>query len=304
MTSSNSAFRSADRSFTTAFSSSCRRSCSGGRSRRSARSVDQSRIRSELASCQRTGHRALPAVAERLWAQWRLCRSRDERESVIEHVPPPRRADCPLEQPHHPPRQLRTRRQLDLRSTNGARADELPDERVLFVVVTPTLALGGQAVGCRRSSFPILASGAYNELQAGYTSLVSGFRPTVRQPLILVTVPGTSGAPVVLQSGTHEIATGQRNETWTAELTDNLSISVGAHRVDVSASRRSCSTCTPFSCAAAYGIWEFASLDSLRAGTASRYRVTRDTGSVTAASGAYHAALSWAMSGKRRPACH
>ena len=32
-----------------------------------------------------------------------------------------------------------------------------------------------------------------------------------------------------------------------------------------------------------YGVWEFASLDSLQAGIASRYRVTRDTGSVTAA---------------------
>src|SRR5207302_8746084 len=39
----------------------------------------------------------------------------------------------------------------------------------------------------------------------------------------------------------------------------------------------------------AYGIWEFSSLDSLQSGTAARYRITRDTGSVTASSGAYHA---------------
>ena len=132
------------------------------------------------------------------------------------------------------------------------------------------------------------ARGAYNELQAGYTGLVSGFRPTVRQPLILVTVPGTSGAPVVLQSGTHEIATGQRNETWTAELTDNLSISAGAHRVTFGFSAQLFDL-HAFQLRGAYGIWEFASLDSLQAGTASRYRVTRDTGSVTAAHGAYHA---------------
>ena len=132
------------------------------------------------------------------------------------------------------------------------------------------------------------ASGAYNELQAGYTSLVSGFRPTVRQPLILVTVPGTSGAPVVLQSGTHEIATGQRNETWTAELTDNLSISAGPHRVTVGFSAQLFDL-QAFQLRGAYGIWEFGSLDSLQAGSASRYRITRDTGSVTAAHGAYHA---------------
>jgi hypothetical protein len=132
------------------------------------------------------------------------------------------------------------------------------------------------------------ASGAYNELQAGYTGIVSGFRPTVRQPLILVTVPGTSGAPVVLQSGTHEIATGQRNASWTAELTDNLSISAGAHRVTVGFSAQLFDL-QAFQLRGSYGIWEFGSLDSLRAGAASRYRVTRDTGSVTAASGAYHA---------------
>ena len=132
------------------------------------------------------------------------------------------------------------------------------------------------------------ASGAYNELQAGYTHLVSGFRPTVRQPLILVTVPGTSGAPVVLQSGTHEIATGQRNENWTAELTDNLSISAGAHRFTLGFSAQLFDL-DAFQLRGAYGIWEFGSLDALQAGTASRYRITRDTGSVTAARGAYHA---------------
>ena len=132
------------------------------------------------------------------------------------------------------------------------------------------------------------AHGAYNELQAGYTDLTSGFQPTVRQPLILVTVPGTSGAPVVLQSGTHEIATGQRNETWTGELTDNLSVSAGAHRVTFGFSAQLFDL-DAFQLRGAYGIWEFASLDSLQAGTASRYRITRDTGSVTSAHGAYHA---------------
>jgi hypothetical protein len=132
------------------------------------------------------------------------------------------------------------------------------------------------------------ARGAYNELQAGYTGIVSGFQPTVRQPLILVTVPGTSGSPVVLQSGTHEIATGQRNASWTTELTDNLSISAGAHRVTFGFSAQLFDL-DAFQLRGSYGIWEFGSLDSLQAGTPSRYRVTRDTGSVTAAHGSYHA---------------
>jgi len=134
-----------------------------------------------------------------------------------------------------------------------------------------------------------LSSGAYNELHVGYNGIVSGFRPTVRQPLIVVTVPGTNGAPAVLQSGTHEIATGQRNASWTAEITDNLSISAGAHRVTLGFSSQLFDL-QAFQLRGSYGIWEFGSLDSLRTGVASRYRVTRDTGSVTAASGAYHAA--------------
>jgi len=131
-------------------------------------------------------------------------------------------------------------------------------------------------------------SGAYNEMLVGHDRLVSGFRPTVKEPLILVTVPGTNGVPAVLQSGTHEIATGQRNASWTTELTDNLSMSAGAHRVTIGASVQLFDL-RAFQQRGAYGVWEFASLDSLQSGTASHYRVTRDTGSVTAASGAYYA---------------
>ena len=133
-----------------------------------------------------------------------------------------------------------------------------------------------------------IGGGAYNEVLAGYVGLLSGFRPEVRQPLILVTVPTTSGASAVLQSGTHEIATGQRNATWTSEFTDNFSVSLGAHRLTAGLSA-SFFDLSAFQLRGSYGVWEFASLDSLRTGTPSRYRVTRDTGSVTAASGAYHA---------------
>ena len=133
-----------------------------------------------------------------------------------------------------------------------------------------------------------VASGASNELLVGYNGLVSGFRPTVQQPLLLVTVPGTGGAPAVLQAGTHEIATGQRNTTWTAEVADHLSIAAGAHTLSVGVSSHLFDL-RAFQLRGAYGVWEFASLDSLQRGTAARYRVTQDTGSVTAASGSYHA---------------
>ena len=128
---------------------------------------------------------------------------------------------------------------------------------------------------------------AYNELLVGFTGTVSGFRPTVKQPLILVTVPGTSGAAATLQSGTHEIATGQRNTNWSGEVTDNLSFAAGPHRFTAGVSTQFFDL-RAFQLRGAYGVWEFASLDSLQSGTPSRYRVTRDTGSVTAAHGMYH----------------
>ena len=133
------------------------------------------------------------------------------------------------------------------------------------------------------------ANGAYNELTAGTTHLVTGFHPAVEEPLILVTVPGTGGVPATLQAGTHEIATGQKNITATTEITDNLSFSTGAHRLTVGASTQLFDLWA-FQLRGSYGIWEFASLDSLQTGVAARYRITRDTGSVTAASGVSYAA--------------
>ena len=132
-----------------------------------------------------------------------------------------------------------------------------------------------------------LPGGAYNETLVGFTGIVSGFRPTLKQPLILVTVPGTGASTATLQAGTHEIATGQRNASWSAEVTDNLSFAVGAHRLTAGVSTQLFDL-RAFQLRGSYGVWEFSSLDSLQSGTASRYRITRDTGSVTAAHGMYH----------------
>src|SRR5436190_110435 len=132
------------------------------------------------------------------------------------------------------------------------------------------------------------ADGATSELLVGYVGTTAGFRPTVREPLVLVTIPGTGGTPGILQSGTHEIATGQRNTNRAAELSENVSIPAGAHRITLGVSA-DLFDLRAFQLRGAYGVWEFASLDSLSEGIASRYRVTRDTGSVTAASGGHRA---------------
>ena len=136
--------------------------------------------------------------------------------------------------------------------------------------------------------FSNLVSGASNELIVGYVTTLAGFTPDVRQPLVLVTVRGASGAPALLQSGTHEAATGQRNVNRASEFTDNVTLQAGAHRMTVGATAQ-IFVLRAFQLRGAYGVWQFGSLDSLETGAASRYRVTRDTGSTVSVSGGQYA---------------
>lgn len=136
--------------------------------------------------------------------------------------------------------------------------------------------------------FTNFASGVYNELIVGRLNSLAGATPTVRQPLIIVAVRGTSGQPAVLQSGTHEAATGQRASQWTTEVTNNLTLPFGAHRITLGATTQRYGEHL-FQLRGAYGVWQFRSLDSLEAGVPSRYRLTRDIGSVVAVSGNHHA---------------
>ena len=121
------------------------------------------------------------------------------------------------------------------------------------------------------------AAGANNELIVGHLDTPSSIGPTVKQPLVLVATPGVSGQPVVLQAGSHELATADSTDNWSTEITDNLTLTRGAHRITVGGSttffrvRR-------FDLRGAYGVWEFASLDSLASGLASSYRVARNVG--------------------------
>lgn len=124
------------------------------------------------------------------------------------------------------------------------------------------------------TAFP---GGAGNELIIGRLSTPSSIGPTVRQPLVLVTTPGVNGQPVVLQSGSHELATADSTDNWSTEITDNLTLTRGAHRLTIGGTT-TLFRVRRFDLRGAYGVWEFASLDSLASGLASSYRVTRDVG--------------------------
>ena len=122
-----------------------------------------------------------------------------------------------------------------------------------------------------------LPGGSYNELIAGFLDTPSSIGPTIREPLVLVTAPGVSGQPALLQAGTHEISTADSTDNRSVQITNNLTIPLDSHRITVGASTQLYEV-RRFDLRGAYGVWEFASLDSLEAGMASTYRVTRDFG--------------------------
>lgn len=125
--------------------------------------------------------------------------------------------------------------------------------------------------------YSTLPAGGSNELIVGTLVTPSSIGPTQRQPLVVVTVNGVNGQPAVLQAGSHEISTADSTGNWSVQLTDNLTIPVGGHRISIGATTQAYRV-RRFDLRGAYGIWEFASLDSLQAGLANRYRVTRNAG--------------------------
>lgn len=136
----------------------------------------------------------------------------------------------------------------------------------------------------------VLPSGVHNELIVGHVYNVGGVSPTVRQPLVIVTVPGVSGASAVLQSGTHELATGTSSTNVTTQLTENLTIPRGAHRVTLGATLQLLGT-RSFQTRGAFGVWQFSSLDSLATEVAAGYRLTHSPGAVRMSGRQYAAYL-------------
>lgn len=121
-----------------------------------------------------------------------------------------------------------------------------------------------------------LASGAYNEATISRTSTPLEITPNAREPLILVSVPSVTG-PTRLGAGSIEFAQGNRVPQESYEVSDNLTWPIGAHHVTVGA------TIAAYQIEwaqvmNAYGVWQFASLDSLERGIAFDYLAIRDQG--------------------------
>jgi len=131
--------------------------------------------------------------------------------------------------------------------------------------------------------YTTLPSGGMNELTIGYTSTPSIWTPNVRQPVLLVSVPRSTGAgSAFLRAGSNENAHGISLQQASFEIADNLTVAFGAsHQVALGA-RAEFFRIRRGGVIGAYGSWSFSSLDSLAREEAESFRLVKDLGGAAA----------------------
>ena len=126
--------------------------------------------------------------------------------------------------------------------------------------------------------FTASRSGSSNELVAEYYDGPVRFEPEVQQPLVVVNVPGvTDAGPAGIEAGTIPNTEHSVISQWNAELTDNLRLLLGSHRLTLGAKVERYHD-SRLLVGGSYGSWHFLSLDSLQLGQASAYTVAKDFG--------------------------
>jgi hypothetical protein len=129
--------------------------------------------------------------------------------------------------------------------------------------------------------YSTFGNGAFNELLAGYVSNPSEWIPAVREPLLYVTVPRTTGGVAFLQAGSHPSGQGVSLQQESLELTDNVTIAIAdGHRLTVGG-KAELYRLRRRGDGASYGVWGFGSLDSLQRGVADSFRITKDFGATS-----------------------
>jgi hypothetical protein len=119
-------------------------------------------------------------------------------------------------------------------------------------------------------------NGADNELIVGYTKISDHRDPAAGvYPAIVVSVPGLQTATINLLGGAEQFSQGNVLDQKLLEIKDNYSFFAGdEHRITAGFAIDSWSFTNTFT-ESSYGVWTFISLDSLEAGNANRYRVSK-----------------------------
>lgn len=123
------------------------------------------------------------------------------------------------------------------------------------------------------------AGGGHNELVFSRLSDRLDVLPGVRQPVVRVPVPGSSGGLVTLNTGSSELGQGRSDRSYSLTVRDELSVPLGPRHVLVVGAQLDRFRVRRTGVVGAYGTWTFASLDSLARGTAERYELRKDLGS-------------------------
>ena len=121
--------------------------------------------------------------------------------------------------------------------------------------------------------------GGHNEFSVSHRSLSFQGIPEVRQPIVRVAVPATSGGLTTVITGSAPQAQGGLAKGRDVTLRDDLTLPLGGSHVAGVGVEAEWFRIEPGGVMNAYGTWTFLNLDSLEAGRAERFELTRDFGS-------------------------
>jgi hypothetical protein len=120
--------------------------------------------------------------------------------------------------------------------------------------------------------------GGHNELIVAYRSARAKLSPAVRQPIVMVTVPGATGGATTIVTGTPVQAHGSGTGYRAVSIADHVTLPLGASHVATFGIDAERFRVDRHGLLNAFGTWAFSSLDSLEAGIARSYEVARDLG--------------------------
>jgi hypothetical protein len=123
--------------------------------------------------------------------------------------------------------------------------------------------------------------GGHNELLVALSRDHSDFTPDVRQPLVRVLLPGTGGAPVLVNAGSAEAAQGRFGRERSFRIRDEISLPWTANHVLVAGLQAERFRILRGGVIGGYGIWTFASLEAFEDGAANRYDLRKDFGTAS-----------------------
>jgi hypothetical protein len=123
-------------------------------------------------------------------------------------------------------------------------------------------------------------AGGHNHFLLSYGAGSFGASPNVRQPIVNVRVPATTGGAVTIMTGTPQLAHGGDFRPFSSNINvrDDLTVPLGTSHVVRLGVEAQWFRVEPQAVLNSYGTWIFSSLDALEAGVAERFEVRHDFG--------------------------